>query len=131
MVLNWRGSSSVHSNNKFTSSVFFQNIEHNDEYCSSITYVFLKRAIISISVSVLSLDQPAFPADLPPWLCSQKQIAEFTRQAKALGVQYFGLCCGNRAHYTRTMAENLGRNPPASRYITLKESYDCRVLGTL
>ena len=27
-----------------------------------------------------------------------------------------GLCCGNRAHYIRAMAEMLGRSPPASKY---------------
>ena len=27
-----------------------------------------------------------------------------------------GLCCGNQAHYVRTMAETVGRRPPASKY---------------
>ena len=33
-----------------------------------------------------------------------------------MGIQYLGLCCGNQAHYMRTMAETLGRSPPASKY---------------
>jgi hypothetical protein len=33
-----------------------------------------------------------------------------------MGVLYMGLCCGNRAFFTRSMAEALGRRPPASRY---------------
>ena len=33
-----------------------------------------------------------------------------------LGVRYFGLCCGAALHHVRSMAEALGRTPPASRY---------------
>ena len=39
-----------------------------------------------------------------------------TRELVKMGVQYMGVCCGNRAHYIRTMAETLGRKPPASKY---------------
>jgi hypothetical protein len=58
----------------------------------------------------------AFPGDLDAWLCSRQRIHDLTKELKELGVQYMGLCCGNRAHYTRAMAEELGRRPPASRY---------------
>ena len=34
----------------------------------------------------------------------------------ALGVGYVGICCGNSPHLVRSMAEALGRTPPASRY---------------
>ncbi|XP_078603040.1 betaine--homocysteine S-methyltransferase 1-like [Branchiostoma floridae x Branchiostoma japonicum] len=61
-------------------------------------------------------DKIAFPLDLDPWLCSRSQIAAFSRRARALGVRYLGLCCGNASHFTRAMAEALGRQPPASRY---------------
>ena len=35
---------------------------------------------------------------------------------QAMGVQLIGLCCGNMPAFTRTMAETLGRSPPASAY---------------
>ena len=48
--------------------------------------------------------------------CSRKDVHEFGLRMKELGIQYVGLCCGNSAHYTRSLAESLGRKPPASRY---------------
>jgi betaine-homocysteine S-methyltransferase len=54
--------------------------------------------------------------DLDPFTCSRSEIAEFTRQAQALGVDYLGVCCGAGPHHIRAMAEALGRTPPASRY---------------
>nr|KAG5708417.1 hypothetical protein BaRGS_026144 [Batillaria attramentaria] len=54
--------------------------------------------------------------DLPAFLCSRTEIEEFARDAKALGVQYVGLCCGNASHYLRVLAEGYGRKPPASRF---------------
>ena len=38
------------------------------------------------------------------------------RRAIALGVRYLGLCCGAMPHHIRSIAEALGRKPPASRY---------------
>ena len=35
---------------------------------------------------------------------------------QGMNVQLIGLCCGNMPAYTRTMAETLGRSPPASVY---------------
>jgi betaine-homocysteine S-methyltransferase len=61
-------------------------------------------------------DGRAFPAALDPFLCNRYEIAEFTREARALGVSYLGLCCGGAPHFVRSMAEALGRQPPASRY---------------
>ena len=48
--------------------------------------------------------------------CTRVDIAKFGQRCKELGIQFVGLCCGNSAHYTRALAESLGRNPPASRY---------------
>jgi betaine-homocysteine S-methyltransferase len=48
--------------------------------------------------------------------CSRFEIAELTRQAKDIGVSYLGVCCGAAPHHIRSMAEALGRTPPASRY---------------
>ena len=60
-------------------------------------------------------DQP-FPVALDPFTCNRYEIQEFTRAARDLGVTYFGLCCGAAPHHVRSMAEALGRQPPASRY---------------
>jgi betaine-homocysteine S-methyltransferase len=57
-----------------------------------------------------------FPTALEPFLCNRYEIAEFARAARALGVDYLGVCCGNAPHYIRSMAEAIGRTPPASRY---------------
>jgi len=58
----------------------------------------------------------AFPTGLDPFVCTRYEIAEFTRKAREIGVQYFGVCCGAGPHHIRSMAEALGRTPPASRY---------------
>ena len=67
-------------------------------------------------VSLFPLGMGAFPVDLPAHACSRSQIAEFAREAKAIGVEYIGLCCGNASHYIRVVAEEYGRRPPASRF---------------
>jgi betaine-homocysteine S-methyltransferase len=58
----------------------------------------------------------AFPTALDGFLCTRYEIAEFARQAQALGVRYLGVCCGAGAHHIRSMAEALGKSPPASKY---------------
>ena len=58
----------------------------------------------------------AFPVHLDPLTCTRHDIAAFTTAAKALGIKYFGVCCGAGPHHIRAMAEALGRTPPASRY---------------
>ena len=60
-------------------------------------------------------DRP-FPTALDPFLCNRYEIAEFTREAILLDVRYLGVCCGAGPHMIRSMAEALGRTPPASRY---------------
>jgi betaine-homocysteine S-methyltransferase len=60
-------------------------------------------------------DMP-FPTALDPLLCNRYEIAEFAQAADRLGVRYLGICCGNQSHFLRSMAEALGRTPPASRY---------------
>jgi betaine-homocysteine S-methyltransferase len=61
-------------------------------------------------------DGRPFPTALDPLACNRYEIAEFGRAAFELGVRYLGVCCGNAPHYTRSLAEALGRTPPASRY---------------
>ena len=57
-----------------------------------------------------------FPTALDPFTCNRFEIADFTKKAQALGVNYFGVCCGGAPHHVRAIAEALGRTPPASRY---------------
>ena len=57
-----------------------------------------------------------FPTALEPLLCNRYEVARFAQQAHALGARYIGVCCGNAPHYTRAVAEALGRTPPASVY---------------
>ena len=58
----------------------------------------------------------AFPVRLEPFLLVRDEVATFAREALDLGVDYLGLCCGGAPHYIRSMAEAVGRSPPASRY---------------
>ncbi len=57
-----------------------------------------------------------FPTALDPFVCNRYEIADFAREADAMGVRYLGVCCGAGPHHIRAMAEALGRTPPASRY---------------
>jgi betaine-homocysteine S-methyltransferase len=65
--------------------------------------------------AVIPEDRP-FPTALDPFVCNRYEIAEFGREAYALGVRYLGVCCGAGPHHIRSLAEALGRRPPASRY---------------
>lgn len=58
----------------------------------------------------------AFPTAMDPFQCNRYEIAEFAREMYAQGVNYLGVCCGAGPHHIRSMAEALGRTPPASRY---------------
>ena len=58
----------------------------------------------------------AFPIELDPFTCTRFDMAQFARQARELGVDYIGICCGAGPHHVRAMAEALGREVPASRY---------------
>ena len=57
-----------------------------------------------------------FPTALDPFTCNRYEIAEFAREAYAIDVRYLGVCCGAGPHHIRSMAEALGRTPPASAY---------------
>jgi betaine-homocysteine S-methyltransferase len=58
----------------------------------------------------------AFPIALDPFTHTRIEMAAFAMQARDLGVNYIGICCGGAPHHVRAMAEALGRTPPASRY---------------
>jgi betaine-homocysteine S-methyltransferase len=57
-----------------------------------------------------------FPVALDPMTCNRFEMAEFAKAAYALGARYLGICCGAMPHHIRSVAEALGRKPPASRY---------------
>ncbi|XP_077976958.1 betaine--homocysteine S-methyltransferase 1-like isoform X2 [Glandiceps talaboti] len=57
-----------------------------------------------------------FPTNLEVVSCSRTDIENFAEKCKKLNVQFIGLCCGNEACLTRTLAEQLGRVTPASRF---------------
>jgi betaine-homocysteine S-methyltransferase len=61
-------------------------------------------------------DHRPFPTALDPFVCNRYEIAEFGKQAYALGARYLGVCCGAGPHHIRSLAEALGRRPDASRY---------------
>jgi betaine-homocysteine S-methyltransferase len=58
----------------------------------------------------------AFPVALDPFLHTRYELADWAVQARDLGVNYIGLCCGAGPHHIRAIAEALGRKPPGSRF---------------
>jgi betaine-homocysteine S-methyltransferase len=58
----------------------------------------------------------AFPIALDPFVCTRFEMADFAAQARNLGVDYVGICCGAGPHHVRAMAEALGREVPAGKY---------------
>ena len=49
-------------------------------------------------------------------MCNRSDVRQFAKEAKEIGVQYIGLCCGNAPNLTRELAEVYGRTPAASKY---------------
>jgi betaine-homocysteine S-methyltransferase len=60
-------------------------------------------------------DRP-FPTALDPFYCNRYEIEAFGREALAMGINYLGVCCGAGAHHIRSLAEGVGKTPPASRF---------------
>jgi betaine-homocysteine S-methyltransferase len=58
----------------------------------------------------------SFPTALDPFTCTRYEIADFGAAALELDVRYLGVCCGAGPHHIRSLAEAVGRTPPASRY---------------
>lgn len=61
-------------------------------------------------------DDRPFPTALDPFVCNRYEIGAFGKEAFDMGVRYLGACCGAGPHHIRSLAEALGRQPPASRY---------------
>ena len=64
----------------------------------------------------LSDGKNAFPVALDPFVLTRFEMAEFAVQARDMGINYIGICCGAGPHHVRAMAEALGRRVPASKY---------------
>ena len=58
---------------------------------------------------------PEFPTGLEPLQLSRQAMAEYALEARKIGVNYIGACCGAAAAHIRAMAQALGKLPPDSR----------------
>jgi betaine-homocysteine S-methyltransferase len=56
-----------------------------------------------------------FPYALDPLQLTRKEMAEYARQARDLGINFIGACCGTVAMHIREMARVLGKLPEDSR----------------
>jgi betaine-homocysteine S-methyltransferase len=77
----------------------------------------LKAVREACSGHVAALPVPYRTTEAEPTFQSLRDpIAEFGKKAYSLGIRYLGVCCGAGPHHIRSLAEALGRTPPASRY---------------
>jgi betaine-homocysteine S-methyltransferase len=53
---------------------------------------------------------------LDPFTCNRFEIADFGREALALGVRYLGVCCGAGPHHIRALAESVGKQSAGVEY---------------
>ena len=66
-------------------------------------------------------DQPdfsslaAFPIGLEPYQLTRAEMGAYAREARDLGVDYIGACCGAVATHIREMARALGKRPEEER----------------
>ena len=58
---------------------------------------------------------PEFPYELDPLQLSRKEMGRYATQARELGINYIGSCCGSVAHHVREMARALGKLSPDTR----------------
>ncbi len=58
---------------------------------------------------------PNFPHELEPLQLSRKELADYAKRAREIGVNYIGSCCGSVAAHVREMALVLGKRPSDSR----------------
>ncbi|OWF45855.1 betaine--homocysteine S-methyltransferase 1-like [Mizuhopecten yessoensis] len=58
----------------------------------------------------------AWPSNVSCVTCTRDDIRLFAEEAKNIGVNYVGLCCGNAPFFFREVAEVFGRKPGACKY---------------
>ncbi|KAJ8301856.1 hypothetical protein KUTeg_020843, partial [Tegillarca granosa] len=71
----------------------------------------------------LNCNKLAFPLDLASCYCTRDEIRNFAMEAKDIGVQYIGLCCGNSSNYFRIVADVYGKSPPANKFAPEMEKH--------
>ncbi|XP_052238832.1 betaine--homocysteine S-methyltransferase 1-like isoform X4 [Dreissena polymorpha] len=57
-----------------------------------------------------------YPLDINCYMCNRSDVYAFAKKAKAIGIEYIGLCCGNASNLMRELAEAYDRKPPSSKY---------------
>ncbi len=58
----------------------------------------------------------AFPLALDRFVMTRFEMAQYAVEARSMGINYIGSCCGAAPHHIRAMAEALGRTVPNSKY---------------
>jgi betaine-homocysteine S-methyltransferase len=58
---------------------------------------------------------PQFPFELDPLQLSRREMADYARRARDLGVNFIGACCGAVPTHIREMARVLGKQAPDER----------------
>ncbi len=58
---------------------------------------------------------PEFPYALDPLQLTRKDMGAYAAQAREIGINYIGSCCGSVASHVREMAKVLGKLPPDNR----------------
>lgn len=58
---------------------------------------------------------PEFPYELDPLQLSRREMGKFAKDAKDVGINYIGSCCGSVANHVREMAKALGKLPQDTR----------------
>jgi betaine-homocysteine S-methyltransferase len=58
---------------------------------------------------------PQFPTALTPLQLSRQEMGEYAAQARDMGINYIGSCCGSVAEHVREMARVLGKLPEDDR----------------
>lgn len=92
------------------------------------------RAAVSIPIAALPVayrttpEQPSFQSlalpngesaytlGLDAFLCTRQELIDFTIEARKIGVDFIGICCGGEPYHVRAMVETLGRTTLASKY---------------
>lgn len=72
--------------------------------------------IIFKNSALIITGKSLYPQDLACAMCSRSDIRQFATEAKEIGIEYIGLCCGNAPNYFREIAEVYGRTPSACKY---------------
>jgi betaine-homocysteine S-methyltransferase len=58
---------------------------------------------------------PEFPLALDPLQLTRKEMGDYAMQAREIGINYIGSCCGSVAIHVREMARALGKLPQDDR----------------